>query len=126
MQLAKIAFSGLEKSGVLIEMPQSLLKKIIADDDADADGLLLSQAEMRSFFDPTIDKIIALVHEQLRSTAGIEVVFLVGGFSQSPYLTARIGTSLETNLVVCTVPRAAEAILYGAVLLGLTPATRHV
>ena len=41
-------------------------------------------------FDPVIKKIIRLIHDQLSRGGSISAIFLVGDFSESKYLQARI------------------------------------
>src|ERR1043165_4049073 len=45
---------------------------------------------IKSFFDPVINKIIRLIECQLSKSPNVSVMFLVGGFSESPYLQSRI------------------------------------
>lgn len=57
--------------------------------------IYLSQDLMLSFFKPLVEKIQAKVHELLEQTKKKEgysakFIFMVGGFSESPYLKSEI------------------------------------
>ena len=46
--------------------------------------------EVKEMFDPTVEKIIRLIRDQLGKNKECSAIFLVGGFSESKYLQARI------------------------------------
>ncbi|GAQ90012.1 Molecular chaperones HSP70/HSC70 [Klebsormidium nitens] len=88
----------------------------------DRDRLIISPAELRSIFDPTLDKILALIDAQLAASPKCDQLFLVGGFSQSPYLIKRVTETFAHRVAnIVTPPEPGTAICQGAVLFGLDP-----
>ena len=76
--------------------------------------------EVKSIFDPIVDKIIKLVNDQIRATSRpIRAVLLVGGFGQNNYLKERLRTSLSSAVQILQPPNAWTAVLRGAVMMGL-------
>ena len=75
---------------------------------------------MRAFFDPRLQEIKDLADYQLEEFPEISTIFIVGGFGRSQYLVESLKKRyLPRNKIVTTVPKAAESIMIGAVLLGL-------
>ncbi|KAG2235693.1 hypothetical protein BDF21DRAFT_355507 [Thamnidium elegans] len=76
-------------------------------------------------FEPVISRIIQLINQQLQhpeSKKPMSAMFMVGGFSQSPYLQKRIRQEFEGRInLICLAPRGELAIVRGAVLLGIQP-----
>ena len=103
-----------------IQIKGMIKKQLIPD--ADEDHYKIPIEAIKQCFDPTIDKVKELVDGQLAANPTVSVIFLVGGFAESPYLK-NIITQLYTTetRVVAVVPRASEAILCGAVMVGLFP-----
>jgi molecular chaperone DnaK (HSP70) len=65
---------------------------------------------MRSFFEVLFQKIIEKVQElseQAKNKKGrdIDFIFMVGGFSESPFLKAQIKQHFETEMCQVLVPR---------------------
>jgi len=64
---------------------------------------------MKSFFQPLLEKIIAKVEELLEAAASkgeaVNFIFMVGGFSESPYLKNEIKTKFEKEGLQILVPR---------------------
>jgi molecular chaperone DnaK (HSP70) len=91
------------------------------------DGLFkITYQEMRDYvFEPVIQKILRLIAEQLNkpnSKKPMSAMFMVGGFSQSPYLKARIREAFSNQVVtISSAPRGELAVAKGAVLLGMNP-----
>lgn len=87
---------------------------------------------MTSFFKPLFDKIKGKVKELIEAAANekqspVNFIFMVGGFSESPYLKAVIKKNFEENPVggnkLCVlVPRRPQvSVIRGACLFGLNP-----
>ncbi|TPX64539.1 hypothetical protein SpCBS45565_g05826 [Spizellomyces sp. 'palustris'] len=79
---------------------------------------------MQSFFDPVVDQILRLIEKQLDPCPGkrCNKLFLIGGFSASPYLRKAISDKFSErfdNVILPMDPGA--AIVQGAVLYGLNP-----
>lgn len=92
-----------------------------------ASGVDLPPQLMKSFFEPLFDKITDKVQE-LMSDAGdvkgepIDFVFMVGGFSESPYLKSVIKDSFEKEDLHILVPRRPQvSVIRGACMFGLNP-----
>ncbi|TBU25276.1 hypothetical protein BD311DRAFT_853631 [Dichomitus squalens] len=80
--------------------------------------LMLSGAEMRSFFQPSMNAIIDVVQKQRREVAGLlETVFLVGGFAASPWLHTALKSALNAHSVTLCRPdsHTSKAVANGAV-----------
>ncbi|CAB5125189.1 actin-like ATPase domain-containing protein [Rhizophagus irregularis] len=78
--------------------------------------------DVKNMFDPAIQTIIRLIDAQLNSVPPnkVKAMFLVGGFSESPYLTRRIKESFEDRVQTIAFPRnPIAAIVKGAVSYGL-------
>ena len=87
---------------------------------------------MVSFFSPLFDQIKQKVHELMtaaREEKGYPVnfIFMVGGFSESPFLKAEIKKAFEVNAgdsqsVHVLVPRRPQvSVIRGACMFGLNP-----
>ncbi|KAH9940096.1 uncharacterized protein BXZ73DRAFT_43137 [Epithele typhae] len=80
--------------------------------------LLLTGAEMLSFFQPSIDAIVTAVVKQREEAAKkFKTVFLVGGFAASPFLYSALRSKLETlGLSLCRPDsHTSKAVANGAV-----------
>jgi hypothetical protein len=78
--------------------------------------------DIKSMFDPIIDRIIEMIRMQLANTQGTcSAMFLVGGFSQSKYLQKRIKQEFQHRVKNISVPlHPIAAISRGAALYGLS------
>ncbi|CAG8565468.1 17234_t:CDS:2 [Racocetra persica] len=81
---------------------------------------------VKKMFDPVIEKIIKLIHNQLLDLANLatnrhcKAMFLVGGFSESPYLIKRVRERFQDRVPIIAVPnQPIAAIVKGAVKYGL-------
>src|SRR4051794_34734236 len=54
--------------------------------------------EVRAMFDPVIGRIIRLIRKQLNKSRNVSAMLLVGGFSESKYLQARIKQEFNNEL----------------------------
>ncbi|CAI2198468.1 2387_t:CDS:1, partial [Funneliformis geosporum] len=89
--------------------------------------IYLDYNTIKSMFDPIIERILRMMHVQIENTSGvdndtekrkIDIIFLVGGFSESVYLQNRIREEFPGyNISVPTNPIA--AISRGAAIYGL-------
>ena len=84
-------------------------------------------ALMKSFFQPLFENIKAKVEqllEQSASKVGYEAkfVFMVGGFSESPFLKSEVKKCFETDELQVLVPRRPQvSVIRGACMYGLNP-----
>lgn len=66
-----------------------------------------------------------MIQQQLdhpESRKPMDAMFMVGGFSQSPYLQRRIKEMFKDSIgIISVVPRGELAVVRGAVLLGIQP-----
>lgn len=77
--------------------------------------------DMKSIFQPVVDRIIDLVRDQIRATnTKIKAVLLVGGFGQNVYLKESLRNALGDKTEVLQPPNAWTAVVRGAVMMGLS------
>ncbi|CAI2174732.1 1672_t:CDS:2 [Funneliformis geosporum] len=71
-------------------------------------------------FDPIVNRIIKLLEDQLKSSREkCSAMFLVGGFSESPYLQRRVRESFSSKVPIISVPALPiAAIVRGAITYG--------
>jgi len=88
----------------------------------------LSPEAMKRLFHPTIEKIKMTIGEVLNSpeVKGIQYLFLVGGFAESPILQHEIRRAFSSILKVIIPQDVSLTILKGAVLFGLDPTIVNV
>ncbi|CAF1182650.1 unnamed protein product [Adineta steineri] len=88
----------------------------------------LTPEAMKRLFHLTIEKIKATIGEVLNSpdVKGIQYLFLVGGFAESPILQHEIRRSFSSILKVIIPQDVSLTILKGAVLFGLDPTIVNV
>ncbi len=82
-EIAKRTFSGKE-SKVAMPLPKPL--KALFTQGSDEEESFFTGSEIKALFDPVVYQICELIEAQLRMKPEISCVFLVGGFSASPYL----------------------------------------
>lgn len=84
---------------------------------------------MMSFFKPLLENICSKVEtllEQAKQKVGYSAkfIFMVGGFSESPYLKAEIKKRFEKDYLSVLVPRRPQvSVIRGACMYGLNPRT---
>ena len=81
---------------------------------------------MKSFFHPLFEKIEAKVGELLSDAQAtgspVNFIFMVGGFSESPYLKANIKSKFEQEGLTILVPKRPQvSVIRGACMFGLNP-----
>lgn len=119
------------------ELSGPMLKKIVAAYNEDkpkelqlnqkgASGVELPESLMKSFFHPLFEKIEAKVGELLSDAnntgSPVNFIFMVGGFSESPYLKATIKNKFETEGLTILVPKRPQvSVIRGACMFGLNP-----
>ncbi|CRK56805.1 heat shock 70kD protein 12B [Alloactinosynnema sp. L-07] len=113
------------------KIPPRVKRALAAGQDGVDDAIVITPAEVATAFESVVERICALVSEQLRSlTADAEldhgptVVLLVGGFAASPYLRQRLIDHVGGEAVVLVPPDPQVAVLAGAVHFACRPATR--
>src|ERR1044072_4570744 len=76
--------------------------------------------EIKSMFDPIVERIIKMIETQLDNCRDeCSIMFLVGGFSQSKYLKKRIEERFKNRVKTINVPNEPDAaIVRGATLYG--------
>ena len=87
------------------------------------DYLCLGPNSVKRLFKPAIEAIVGHLKKLLKQNAlrGIKILFLVGGFSESPLLQARISKEFGSQYSVL-IPRDAQtAVVKGAVMFGKRP-----
>ncbi|RSM15087.1 hypothetical protein CDV31_005168 [Fusarium ambrosium] len=105
-----------------------------ANNGFDQEYITLSHEDMRSIFDPVVDKIIALVESVSRDARQNQPdkpllgILLVGGFGESVYLHTRLNAWAEAQdpkLLVANPDESWAAIARGAVCYGLESIVRR-
>lgn len=92
-----------------------------------ASGVDIPPPLMRSFFEPLFEKIIdktGQLMEDAVETKGdpINFIFMVGGFSESPFLKSVIKEAFEKDDLHILVPRRPQvSVIRGACMFGLNP-----
>lgn len=87
----------------------------------------LPPALMISFFQPLFENIKSKVQQLLEQTKAkvgynAKFIFMVGGFSESPYLKNEIKTRFETNEIKVLAPKRPQvSVIRGACMFGLNP-----
>lgn len=81
---------------------------------------------MQSFFQPLFEKIekkVADLLKDARNTGSpVNFVFMVGGFSESPYLKVNIKSKFEVDGLSILVPKRPQvSVIRGACMFGLNP-----
>lgn len=76
---------------------------------------------VKGMFDPVVDKVIKLIDGQLKEARDrCSAMFLVGGFSESPYLLNRVRETFRDQVPIIAVPALPiAAVVRGAVAYGL-------
>lgn len=80
--------------------------------------------DVLAMFEPVVGKILNLIRDQLASSKQrCSAMFLVGGFSESPYLVDKVKDAFMSVVPIITVPQnPITAVLRGAVMYGLDKA----
>lgn len=133
---AKRAFSPSSKGDLLIPLSAPFYAALIREQMAGrwrgledpATEIVVSHEMAASLFDNSIDQTIGHVEQQLRemrSLSGVtggEIILLVGGFAESPYLRARFSDRMAGWGVRVIVPeQPSVAVLAGAVHFAYDP-----
>ncbi|KNE69904.1 hypothetical protein AMAG_14752 [Allomyces macrogynus ATCC 38327] len=123
----KRTFSGTQDW--LLQIPNALSKYFPANKVAELENLeiLITAADMKSFFDPVVDEIINLICDQLEQARNldgankiekVDYLYLVGGFGSNRYLQDRIKDNPGIKAMVGSVvllQRPEAAVVRGAV-----------
>jgi len=125
-QKIKLSFRG-DMDNESFDIPAKLSKTYMTNEDRarlnGGDEIIITEADVRSFFQKSVDKIKKLIRDLLDECNGkIEKCILVGGFGSSQYLLNCIKKDFGScfNQILRT-EEPGSAILKGAVLCGLDP-----
>ncbi|EOA92058.1 uncharacterized protein SETTUDRAFT_86462 [Exserohilum turcica Et28A] len=119
----KSGFSGTQTNYLLLPNPLSAIdddeKRGISDGD-----LKITAGDTRAMFDSSIFQTYELIQEQIKrareSNIKIKYLFLVGGFSESPYMFSKIKSFVEKQEIQAIRPLYAwSAVVRGAVTKGI-------
>ncbi|RGB22593.1 hypothetical protein C1646_775836 [Rhizophagus diaphanus] len=82
---------------------------------------------VKEMFDPVVDIVIKLIDDQLNDARKrYRAIFLVGEFSQSPYLLSRIREAFIGQVSIISVPAfPTAAVVRGAIIYGLNVKPTH-
>ncbi|MEU2511105.1 Hsp70 family protein [Streptomyces syringium] len=136
---AKVSITKLEDDDIYLPIPAALdrlldeaaRESLSKSQDGIVDFLVVTADEAREVFETVIPGILSLVDKQLdemrvqrRNAPGKELVILVGGFGNSPYLQERLQEHLEGRADVLVPPDPQVAVLLGAVHYTYDPQTK--
>jgi hypothetical protein len=99
-----------------IQLPASLELSSLTNEEIGLDEgvLCLTMQELRDeVFEPVVQDVLKLIHQQKSTVEKLEAIFLVGGFGSSNYLFKRVQQEFGNEVPLIGVPpRAGNAILY--------------
>ncbi|OAD71163.1 hypothetical protein PHYBLDRAFT_147671 [Phycomyces blakesleeanus NRRL 1555(-)] len=78
----------------------------------------------KKVFDPVVDEVLGMIEKQFAQIGGrhLDVMFITGGFGQSPYLQARINDTFGSRVKHFKVIKDGNmAVMRGATLFGARP-----
>ncbi|KAG2204055.1 hypothetical protein INT47_007049 [Mucor saturninus] len=121
----KPEFDGLDDQYLNIPVSVNLAELNIDTDCLDEGTMALRADELKEkVFEPVIKRVIALLEKQYNEVhdKNLSCIFLVGGFGSSNYLFQRVHEVFDSRVkqILCP-PRAAMAVVRGAVYFGLNP-----
>ncbi|MFK0180516.1 Hsp70 family protein [Streptomyces xanthochromogenes] len=109
----------------------ALRRRLARRQDKVSDAIVLTPAHVHALFDKVVPATLDLIETQLdemdrtRGTDGLpQVVLLVGGFSNSPYLQQAVKERLGSRAMVLVPPNPDIAVLFGAAHFCYDPQTR--
>ncbi|MFI8346547.1 Hsp70 family protein [Streptomyces sp. NPDC085596] len=136
---AKVSITKLDDDAIYLPIPAALdrlldgtaRESLSKSQDGIVDFLVVTAEEARDIFETVVPGILSLVDKQLdemrvqrRNAPGKELVILVGGFGNSPYLQERLQEHLEGRADVLVPPDPEVAVLLGAVHYTYDPQTK--
>ncbi|CAG8593942.1 12166_t:CDS:2 [Funneliformis caledonium] len=127
----KIPFTGQQKDFTPYDLDLEELCPVIKQYVKGSERNMMEEAEwcvelkfedVKSMFNPVVAQIIRLIRAQLNENNNCATMLLVGGFSESKYLQARIKQEFNKKVKNISVPtHPMTAIVKGAVQYGLKP-----
>jgi hypothetical protein len=103
------------------DLPQYVTGELKEQMEGNGWVLSLDFQTVKEMFDPVVNRIIKLISDQLNaSDEKCSAMFLVGGFSESPYLLRRVKETFKYQVSVIAVPALPiAAVVRGAIAYGL-------
>ncbi|ORE05092.1 hypothetical protein BCV72DRAFT_250807 [Rhizopus microsporus var. microsporus] len=119
----KPEFDGLDDQ--YLNIPVSIDLSQLDDDCLDEGTMILRAQDLKEkVFEPVVRRVLALIEKQYNQVSDqrVSCIFLVGGFGSSNYLFQRVQETFQDRVkqILCP-PRAAMAVVRGAVYFGLNP-----
>ncbi|KAG0249069.1 hypothetical protein DFQ27_000396 [Actinomortierella ambigua] len=117
-------FNGVDD--LYVELPWVSFFNSLKDPDAigiDEGVMCFAAAELKEkVFDPVVERVLALIRDQLDKATKCSAIFLVGGFGSSTYLLNRVTKEFGTKVKIISKPHRPEiAVVFGAVYAGMEP-----
>ncbi|KAF9167612.1 Heat shock 70 kDa protein 12A, partial [Actinomortierella ambigua] len=117
-------FNGVDD--LYVELPWVSFFNSLKDPDAigiDEGVMCFTAAELKEkVFDPVVERVLALIRDQLDKATKCSAIFLVGGFGSSTYLLNRVTKEFGTKVKIVSKPHRPEiAVVFGAVYAGMEP-----
>ncbi|KAH6665947.1 hypothetical protein B0J14DRAFT_203950 [Halenospora varia] len=115
---------------IKLDLTEPSLANITIDGKVDEGQITIKSSDMKSFFDPCIDRILELVQGQVDQIGGtgyrVKNIFLVGGFGESEFLQDELIESLGMNDLNLRRPSTSwTAVVRGAAILGVEKAAHE-
>ncbi|RIA87532.1 hypothetical protein C1645_807258 [Glomus cerebriforme] len=109
------------------DLPQYVLGKYKQEMEEAGWIVRIDFDSVKEMFNPVVNRIIQLIKDQLKNTnEQCSAMFLVGGFSESPYLLNRVREAFMDQVPIIAVPALPiAAVVRGAVTYGLNAEIVH-
>ncbi|KAG0269289.1 hypothetical protein DFQ27_004152 [Actinomortierella ambigua] len=111
-------FNGVDD--IYVELPWASFFNSLKDPDEigiDEGVMCFAATELKEkVFDPVVERVLALIRDQLDKATKCSAIFLVGGFGSSTYLLHRVMKEFGTKVKIISKPHRPEvAVVLGAV-----------
>ena len=108
---------------ILKDKYPQILEQLANAQGGDDTVIRLTHQDMEGIFKPIVDRLIAKVKDQFTALKGrqCDILFLVGGFAESPLLRKRIQEEFDSKVRIIIPDRPGAAVLLGAASFGVNP-----
>jgi molecular chaperone DnaK (HSP70) len=109
---------------ILSKNYSQVLEQLAEEQDGDDEKVYLDKQTIQKMFQPVLDGLVEKVEEEFAALGeyGCNIIYLVGGFSQSPLVRQRIQQEFSNRVTqIVMPPQPGAAIVEGAASFGLNP-----
>ncbi|GIQ80388.1 hypothetical protein KIPB_001181 [Kipferlia bialata] len=102
---------------------EDVFARLGAEQDGEEDDLVLCLKDRERMFDPTVERILALIRKEMHNQShrhSVGSILLIGGFAQFPYLKHRVQAELGQDVRVVWPKSPATVVMGGACQYALT------